>query len=85
MRISATLAEKPRGGKGGVMFWTALSADPLRSRLDGELEGLAVAVALDGEFDAAALARGGGPGGLPEVVAVSVGGDDGDPGNAQTL
>ena len=37
-----------------------------------------VAVALDGEFDTAALARGGGPGGLPEVVGIAIGCDHRD-------
>jgi hypothetical protein len=46
--------------------------------LHGELEGFAVAVAFDGEFDTAALSRGRGPGGLPEKVARAVRGNDGN-------
>lgn len=43
---------------------------------------MAITVAFDGEFDAAALTGGGGPGGLPELVGVPIGGNDGDFGNA---
>lgn len=60
----------------------ALSADGLEPCADGELEGVCVAVAFDGEFDAAALARFWRPGGLPERVADAIGGDDGDFGDA---
>ncbi len=52
------------------------------SGLDGELEGLALAVAFNRKFHTATFARLGGPGGLPEVVGGAVGSGDGDLGNA---
>jgi len=45
-----------------------LRARPVAPGLDGEAEGLAVAMALDGEFHRAPLSRGGAPCGLPEPV-----------------
>ncbi len=55
-----------------------LGLDTLSPRFHGELEGFAVAVAFDGEFDTAALTGDRGPGGLPEKVARAVRGNDGD-------
>ena len=37
-----------------------------------------IAIAPDGEFDEAALAWGGGPGGLPKVIRITIAGDHRD-------
>lgn len=62
------------------MWW--LSLDGGVAGLDGEGEGSVLAVAADGEAEAAALAGGWAPGGLPEVILEAVGAGDGDAGNA---
>ena len=46
--------------------------------LNGKLKSLRISVAPDGEFDAAALAWGGGPGGLPKVIRIAIASDHRD-------
>ena len=46
--------------------------------LNGKLKSLMISVAPDGEFDAAALAWGGGPGGLPKVIRIAIASDHRD-------
>ncbi len=61
---------------------SALLADAFGACFDSQLEGCAVAVSFDGEFDTSAFAWGGGPGGLPEMISRSVGTDYCDFGDA---
>lgn len=50
----------------------ALLADAFGSCFDSQLEGCAVAVSFDGKLDTSALAWGGGPGGLPEMIGCAI-------------
>ena len=54
---------------------SALLVDAFGACLDSQLKGYAVAVSFDRKFDASALAWGGGPGSLPELIGRAIGAD----------